>query len=167
MAAPDAKILILGSMPGVRSLQAQRYYAHPRNAFWPIMAELLNVPTDAEYRARIDALRAHRIALWDVLDSCYREGSLDSAIRQSRLRTNDFAQFLEQHPRIDTVFFNGATAERIWLRHVVPELPAEQLPPNSFRLPSTSPAYAAMRFEEKRRHWSTILDWLVPPDRKP
>src|ERR1700683_4602601 len=103
----SARTLVLGSMPGVRSLQASRYYAHPRNAFWPIMAKILNVSEESPYETRVQSLLTARIALWDVLHACVRNGSLDSAIETGSRVPNAFASFFKRHPEISLVCFNG------------------------------------------------------------
>jgi TDG/mug DNA glycosylase family protein len=151
----DASVLILGSMPGEASLQAGQYYAHPRNAFWPIMCELLGLPAGASYRERLAALREGGIALWDVLESCQRAGSLDSDIKPDTLVVNDFASFFAAHGRIALVCFNGATAERYYRRHVEPALGSRV--PESVRLPSTSPAHAALTLADKVAAWRNVI----------
>ncbi len=151
VARHDASILILGSMPGEASLRAGQYYAHPRNAFWPIMRELLGFPASASYRDRLDALQAGGIALWDVLASCERAGSLDSDIEPDTLVVNDFASFFAAHGRIALVCFNGATAERTYRRHV--DAASEGRRIESVRLPSTSPAHAALTLADKVAAW--------------
>lgn len=155
IAAPSARTLILGSMPGQASLAANRYYAHPRNAFWPILCELLDLPADATYSTRVRALKRARIALWDVLHSCVRPGSLDASIRSESGVANDFRSFFRLHGRIERVFFNGATAERLFRQRVLPALP--DFKPTLIRLPSTSPAHAAMTRAQKRDAWRVIL----------
>lgn len=160
VATYDARVLILGSMPGVRSLEAGQYYAHPQNAFWRIMASLLDFDPALDYARRLEALTAHGIALWDVLGRCQREGSLDAAIRASSLEANDFAAFLRKHQLIEAVFFNGATAARVWQRHVAAQLSPDLLPAKSQRLPSTSPAYASMPFAAKLEAWAVITRHL-------
>jgi hypoxanthine-DNA glycosylase len=156
-----ARLLILGSMPGEASLRRQQYYGHRRNAFWPILNALLGIPAGADYDARTRALRAHRIALWDVIAACERRGSLDQAIRAESIRVNDFAAFFAAHPGIVRVVFNGATAEREYRRRVLPALPEPQRAIALQRLPSTSPAHAAMGFDDKLGAWRVILDWLA------
>lgn len=156
ISAPDAEVLILGSMPGVKSLEAGRYYAHPQNAFWRIVTELLGLPAVSSYEERVRALKAARIAVWDVLKSCEREGSLDSAIEEGTLIANDFRRFFREHPAIRQVFFNGAKAEACFKRHV------EQgkggfSSMRYVRLPSTSPAHAGMPYAAKRKAWRAIL----------
>jgi hypoxanthine-DNA glycosylase len=150
-----AETLILGSMPGQASLAARRYYAHPRNAFWPILCDLLELERDAPYPARVRALMRARIALWDVLASCERPGSLDARIRRDTLVPNDFAAFFRAHRRIRRIFFNGGTAERLFRRHVLPDLTA--FGAELVRLPSTSPAWAGLPLAAKRDAWRVLV----------
>lgn len=160
VAAADARILILGSMPGVASLTAGQYYAHPRNAFWPILGTLLDFPADAPYAQRLDALKAGRVALWDVLAACIRPGSLDSAIDETSIVPNDFGRFLSEHPQIDHLFFNGAKAADSFRRHVAQHLPPSlQALPRS-QLPSTSPANASYAYAKKLQLWRAVTDAL-------
>ncbi len=147
--APGAKVLILGSLPGRRSLEAAQYYAHRQNAFWRIMADLFGIIGD--YESRCEQLTQHRIALWDVLASSVRPGSMDADIRLEASQPNDFREFLSQHAEIACICFNGRKAEEIFRRYVVPGL--IEAVPNLVSLPSTSPAYAAMAFDEKRDAW--------------
>ena len=139
VSSPDALLLILGSMPGRASLAANQYYAHPRNAFWPIIEEILAIPAAMPYEERLSGLKDRRVALWDVLASCVRSGSLDSNIEARSILPNDFPSFFPKHPRIHTVFFNGSMAEQAWKRHVLPILHPELRPETSIRLPSTAP----------------------------
>jgi hypoxanthine-DNA glycosylase len=156
LARPRARLLVLGSMPGVASLAAGEYYAHPRNLFWPIMAELLGFDPKASYAKRTAALSAAGIALWDVVGSCVRPGSLDAAIDDDTLVANDFAAFLGQHQRIARVCFNGRKAESAWCRHVRPELPPTRK--LDYRLlPSTSPAHAGMSYRRKLQVWRSAI----------
>ena len=149
VARADARVLVLGSMPGVASLTAVRYYAHPHNRFWPIMGALVGATPALPYEQRLQRLIAAGIALWDVLASCERAGSLDAAIRAPL--ANDFAGFFAAHPRVSTVLFNGAQAEASFRRLVLPGLSAP--PPALRRLPSTSPANASQRPEDKLAAW--------------
>ena len=105
VAGKDAKILILGSMPGQKSLEDNQYYAHPRNSFWPIICELFNNKDDLDYEQKKQLLLDNKIALWDVLRECYREGSLDSDIDQNTIKANDFKIFFKQQKNINAVFF--------------------------------------------------------------
>lgn len=156
VAAPDARLLILGSMPGVASLSAGRYYAHPRNAFWPILGQVLGLAPEASYEQRLQALRAAGIALWDVLQSCERPGSLDGAIARDSIEPQDISGFLGAHPRVRSILFNGAAAEQLFRRHVLPGLIAAQ-DLRLVRLPSTSPAHAGMGGHEKLERWRQAL----------
>lgn len=152
IAAGDARVLILGSMPGRRSLEARQYYAHRQNAFWRILGQLLGFEASAPYGARVRALKAAHIALWDVLHSCVREGSLDTKIEDEA--ANDFRAFFRSHRAITHVFFNGTKAEASYRRHV---LGAIDLPLRYRRLPSTSPAHASLPFPHKLAAWRAIL----------
>jgi TDG/mug DNA glycosylase family protein len=154
---PDAETLILGSMPGRESLARQQYYAHPRNAFWPIMSAILELP-ECGYTERSRLLQDNRIAVWDVLMACVREGSLDANIEPGSIVANDFASFYARHPAIARVFFNGAKAESVYRRHVLPGLAGIAADLSLARLPSTSPAHAAMSLAQKKRAWSIILE---------
>ena len=152
---PGARLLILGSMPGQASLQAARYYAHPRNAFWSIMGDLFAAGPDLPYPQRLARLQAAGIAFGDVIAACERPGSLDAAIVAPSVRANDFAGFFAGHPNIERVYFNGAAAESSFRRHVLPGLPGFALP--LIRLPSTSPAHAALSYGEKLAAWSHLV----------
>lgn len=156
----NAIILILGSMPSIRSLEQQQYYAHPRNSFWPIVTELLSSNTSIEYEAKKALLIHNRIALWDVLKSCHRKGSLDSSIKNETIVANDFNDFLSQHPSIKAVYFNGARAQQEYNKLVLPTLDAWFSSIEYVRLPSTSPAMASLSREQKLRQWKTILQYL-------
>jgi len=157
---PDARILILGSMPSRESLARRQYYAHPRNAFWPILTDLLEIEATA-YEERVEQVKRRRVAIWDVLKTCYRPGSLDSAIDERSLVTNDFRSFFDVHPFIRAAFFDGAKAESVYRKHVLPGLSgaADKLPLT--RLPSTSPAHAGMTLEQKKAAWRVLLDYVV------
>jgi TDG/mug DNA glycosylase family protein len=150
----NAHVLILGSMPGEASLRANQYYAHPRNLFWRIMGELFGAGPDLPYQQRIQALRSAGIALWDVLHTCSRKGSLDSNIAGASLVPNDFAAFFQRHPKICHVFFNGAKAEECYRKRVLPCIESKSI--DYLRLPSTSPTNAAISYERKLDAWRAI-----------
>jgi len=151
-----ARTLILGSMPGEASLAVGEYYAFRHNQFWRIAGEIAGFAHDAAYARRKVALRRCHIALWDVVASCARAGSLDSAIREDSIRVNDFAAFLAAHPAIQLVCFNGRKAESAWRRRVAPALPGT-LKLEYRLLPSTSPAHAGMSYRAKLRHWRSAI----------
>jgi len=151
----NANILILGSVPSKTSLLEGQYYAHSRNSFWPIMGDLIAAAKTAPYKLRTQILKSNGIALWDVLASCTRESSLDSDIDKTSACPNDFKLFLSTHKNITDIFFNGAMAEKYFNNLVL-----HMLKPNLIRytrLPSTSPAHAAMTYNQKLNAWKTIL----------
>ncbi len=151
-----SRVLILGSMPGKASLRAKQYYAHPQNAFWKIISELLELDAAASYEMRVEALRVRGIALWDVMKSCTRESSLDSDVVESSIVPNAFPSFLRAHPRIHTVCFNGAKAEASFQKYALPKLGAlGDLA--YYRLPSTSPAHASLSYAAKLAAWRAVL----------
>jgi len=154
-----ATVLILGSVPGKVSLEKGEYYAHRQNHFWKIMRELLEFPPELLYQERLEMLQSSGIALWDVLQTCVREGSLDTRIEASSEVPNDFNTFFSQHPRITHVFFNGAKAEQCFHKHVRPALKPNEL--QYQRLPSTSPANAGIPYEKKRLAWQAVTK-IVP-----
>ena len=156
VARADARVLVLGSVPGVVSIEQQRYYAHGRNAFWPLMERLLGDGSPLDYPARLDLLMDSGIALWDVLASAMREGSLDSAIIAGSEVPNDIVGVLDSHPNITHIFFNGAKAAVSFRRHF-----SERIIPGRVQLvqlPSTSPANAAMNFEAKLQAWRIVAE---------
>lgn len=160
VARDDARILILGSMPGKASLAAQAYYAHKQNAFWRIMGDLLGAGPELPYAQRLAKLQAAGVALWDVMAACERPGSLDADIVGASVQANDFPAFFAAHPGIRRVFFNGGTAEASFRRLVLPALAGHDL---AFaRLPSTSPAHATLGYPEKLAAWSVIV---APPNK--
>jgi hypoxanthine-DNA glycosylase len=151
-----AKILILGSMPSVRSVDQQEYYAHPQNVFWKIIKTLFNTECAIHYEQKQELLMCHSIALWDVLKLCERQGSLDANIKKDTIEINDFVSLFSQFPNLTHVFFNGLMAESVYKKHVLP-LIFELYPSIAYaRLPSTSPAYAAMKYEHKLKNWTLI-----------
>lgn len=149
----QSEILILGSIPGVKSLKMQQYYAHPQNKFWKIIFELLNEEFTEDYTQRIETIKKHHIALWDVIDSCERKGSLDSEIKNEE--ANQIAELLENHPNIKVVFCNGGKSYKN----------LQKLLGKNYRLPvillpSTSPLHT-VSFEKKMEEWKKILEFLV------
>ncbi|RYL92385.1 DNA-deoxyinosine glycosylase [Sporolactobacillus sp. THM19-2] len=157
--APDARVLILGSMPGARSLAMQQYYACPRNQFWRVMAALFqHKETFENYQEKCDFLTRNRIGLWDSIRQCTRKGSLDSAIRDAE--PNAIPQLLKKYRQIRLVAFNGSKSIQVFKKHFGLEL----LILTGIRyvqLPSTSPTPTRRpkSFEEKLREWSVIRDF--------
>jgi double-stranded uracil-DNA glycosylase len=150
------KVIILGSMPGRASLEANEYYAHARNAFWPIIGAIAGFSPTAPYLHRLDALKQSGIALWDVLHSCKRPGSADSDIISGTRVANDFGRLFSDHPEIELVCFNGSEAERSFNRFVLSSLNLREI--DYLRLPSTSPAYAALSHEKKLEIWRAAIE---------
>ncbi|MEM9333951.1 MAG: DNA-deoxyinosine glycosylase [Pseudomonadota bacterium] len=148
--APGARVLVLGSLPGTASIEAKQYYAHPRNAFWTIMAELADARGD--YEARCGALMRRGIMVWDVLAQSVRPGSLDASIRMDTAVANDFAAVFQRQPDIELVALNGRKAADMFRRFARP--PAHV---RSATLPSTSPAYAALSIPKKLERWRDVL----------
>lgn len=150
VARPDARILILGSMPSVASLESGFYYGHPRNAFWRILSETFGAPLPETVEQKKALLTSNRLALWDSLGACEREGSLDSAIRQPEL--NDFGALFAVCPEIGRVLFNGGTAHRLFMKSG-----GALLDGLDWRvMPSTSPAYT-LSYERKLALWRQAL----------
>ena len=149
----DSKILILGSIPGVKSLEKQQYYAHPQNKFWKIICEIFNEEFTTNYQQRIEILEKHHIALWDVIDTCERKGSLDSEIRNEE--ANKIEELLQNFPNIKAIFCNGQKSYKNLLKILPKDF---HLP--IIVLPSTSPAHASLRYEEKLLSWQKIKNYL-------
>jgi TDG/mug DNA glycosylase family protein len=155
VAGPLPAILILGTMPSTRSLERKRYYGHERNHFWPVMAALLDETLPGRYEARLVMLKRHGVALWDVAGSCTRSGSRDGSIKN--VRPNDIPAFLNAHPTIHTVVFNGQTARKLYdrfferIKNVV-----------YLTLPSTSPipTRQCRNLEEKIKAWESLALYL-------
>lgn len=148
---PRPRILILGNMPSAMSLASNEYYGNPRNAFWRIIADIYDFDADAPYADRVTALGEHDVAVWDVLQSCRRVGSLDAHVQRDSMVPNDFAEFFNQHPAIDRIVFNGAAAQANYLRLVPDTLTIGQV-----RAPSTSPAHT-MAYPNKLSAWRAAL----------
>jgi|SaaInlStandDraft_2_1057019.scaffolds.fasta_scaffold119402_1 double-stranded uracil-DNA glycosylase len=149
-------MLVLGSMPGIASLDASQYYAHPRNAFWPIMASVFGFERDAPYAERCAALLRARVALWDVLRECERHGSLDSAIVDATSKVNDFPRLFARYPNVHTVVFNGAKSADTFKRRVPQTVATDAR--KFVRMPSTSPAHASLKLADKLEKWREVMD---------
>lgn len=154
--AADAQLLVLGSFPGVASLQAQRYYGHPRNQFWRLLGEALDLPlATVDYERRLALLSEAQVGLWDVITETQRKGSLDSDIRDPL--ASDLRGLLGGLPELRCIAFNGGTAQRIGLRQLGPELAARY---RILGLPSSSPAYT-LAYADKRLAWQKISDSII------
>lgn len=150
-----ARILILGTMPGPVALRKQEYYGFPGNHFWPILSSLFAGGRPLTYPEKLRLLRRNRIALWDVLASCEREGASDGAIRNAR--PNEIPELLARFPGIATIALNGTAAARLYQLHF------REIALPVIRLPSTSPAHARMTLAEKRARWSVIVGAVAAP----
>jgi len=145
----DAKVLVLGTMPGIASLELNQYYGHPRNAFWKLLFTILEEPFSLDYEVRKQLALKNYIAIWDVLQACVREGSLDSAIEQEI--PNNFDLFFKEHPNIEYIVFNGQKAAKFFKQYVRVSKNYKQV-----TVPSTSPANAGVSFEQKLKEWQSI-----------
>lgn len=161
MAAPGARVLVLGSLPGEVSLAAREYYAQPQNTFWRIMGELVGAGRELPYELRLSTLAGAGIALWDVCAAAERPGSADAAIRRDSVRANDIAALLRAHPAIGRICFNGATAAALFDTHILPHLGPAEAALRRIRLPSTSAAFAAMPSERKLDAWRAALGDVI------
>ena len=153
------QILILGSMPGIASLEAVQYYAHPRNVFWAIMADLFSIDAETDYARRIAQISEAPVILWDTLKRCDRPGSLDANIRRDTVEANDIPDLLSRYPGIRAVACNGATSANYFRRLVMPQISAE-IKIELLPMPSTSPANAGMNFTQKLAAWRRLLDYI-------
>ena len=150
----NCTILILGSMPSVKSLEQQQYYAHPQNRFWPLMSIFFNqgiVPTN--YQKKLSMLLKNHVALWDSIDSCIRKGSLDSAIYDEK--SNDFNELFNKYPKITTICFNGGKSFQCFKKYNKDLLNNPQF--TFYTLPSTSPANARFRLPMLQESWQKAL----------
>jgi hypoxanthine-DNA glycosylase len=149
------RVLILGSLPGEVSLERQQYYAHPQNKFWKLVGEVIDLDlVGMDYAARLDMLLAHRIGLWDVVAEAQRSGSLDGRIRNHA--SNDLVALVDMLPNLVAIAFNGGTAEKIGMRELCETADRYRL----IRLPSSSPAYAALPYDAKLSAWEALRQWL-------
>lgn len=152
-----ARILILGTLPSAESIRQGQYYAHPRNAFWPIMGELFGAGRELPYAVRLRRLAARGVMLWDVLRAAHRPGSLDAAIHPRRRVANAIPDLLARHPELETIAFNGGPAEALFRRHVAARCGSQLAGLQLVRLPSTSPAHASRTFAQKLAAWRRAL----------
>ena len=151
----NTRVLVLGSLPGEVSLAHNQYYAHKQNRFWHLIGDVIgeNLPS-MDYEARLQSLLDHLVGLWDVIANARREGSLDSRIRDHA--TNDLVALVTGLPSLAAVAFNGGTAAKIGVIALAESRPSLEL----VRLPSSSPAYAAVPYAEKLRAWEALRKWL-------
>jgi hypoxanthine-DNA glycosylase len=154
----EARVLVLGTLPGPVSLRERQYYAQPRNAFWRIMGVLFGAGPERPYEERLQTLIRHHLALWDVCASAHRIGALDASIRRASVVPNEFAGFFAAHRELRLVCFNGQAAAELYRRRVLPGLPAECPGLRYATLPSTSPAHATMTFEQKLGRWEAVRE---------
>lgn len=161
IARADAQLLILGSLPGEESLRLGEYYAQKQNAFWKIMERFFGIPHDAPFAEHAEGLMQHKVAVWDVCAAAEREGSLDSNINTSSIIANDFVGFFNVQREIKAVCFNGKKAEDVYRRKVWPNLTPAMQALTYISLPSTSPAHAGMRFEEKCLRWQQAVNQFI------
>lgn len=153
------RLLVLGSMPGTASLQAQRYYAHPRNLFWPMVERYLGIPTSLSYDERLADLKRQGVALWDVLERCERKGSLDGAISRASEVPNAIPALLAQHPELGAIALNGQRAADSFRRHLEDECRRIRPALHIHRLPSTSPANQSIPLAQREQAWAVLADY--------
>lgn len=152
LADARSRVLVLGTMPGPEALRKQEYYGFKGNHFWKIMTDLLAPGRSLDYAAKLALLRRHRIAAWDVLQSCTRAGAADSTIRDTT--PNDIPGLLARHSGIHTIFCNGTTSARLFARYFGDAVTVPMIP-----LPSTSPAHATMPYAVKRARWTIVAEY--------
>lgn len=162
VAEAGARVLVLGSMPGTASLAEQRYYAHPRNLFWPLMQRHLGVDATASYGERLRELVACGVALWDVLAACQRRGSLDGAIDRASEQANDVPGLLAAQPGIEAVLLNGGRAASMFRRHLGNACANQRPGLVVAALPSTSPANQSIPLARREADWSVIAEYATP-----
>jgi len=156
----ECRVLVLGSMPGAMSLQAARYYAHPRNRFWPLMGALCRFDPQLDYPRRMELMQLAGIGVWDVIGQCRRSGSLDAAIVRGSEVPNPVAALVARLPRLAAIACNGGLAMQAFKRHVHPALPAGGAGLQVLALPSTSPANAAWSLPRLLGEWGRLSQWL-------
>jgi len=158
-------VLVLGTVPSLRSLEMSQSYAHPHNLFWRFMGELYDAGPELPYAERIARLHAAGVGIWDVLKHCERPGSLDSSILAGSEIPNDIPWLLEQYPSIRAIALNGGKALEVFTRRIRPRIPAERLGTlEILALPSTSPANASIPRDVKLERWRELLRWSKDAD---
>ena len=154
---PSPRVLVLGSMPSQKSLEKVEYYGHPQNAFWKIMIRYFDLDKDLDYQSRLKHVLDSGIAIWDVIQSCERPGSMDADIVKETIVVNEIEELTRKEPSIKAILLNGGTAETTFKKH----LSKENFIKRGIKLekmPSTSPAYAKMSLDDKYKIWSRVLD---------
>lgn len=156
-------VLVLGTVPSLRSLEMRQSYAHPHNLFWPFMGVLYDAGPELPYAERIARLQAAGVGIWDVLKDCHRPGSLDSSILAASEVPNDIPGLLEQYPTIRAIALNGGKAQQVFARRILPAIPAERREAiEILALPSTSPANASIPRDVKLDRWRALLEFAAP-----
>lgn len=166
--ADGCRVLVLGTVPSLRSLEMRQSYAHPHNLFWPFMGVLYDAGPDLPYADRIARLHAAGVGIWDVLKHCERPGSLDSSIRADSEVPNDIAWLLDMHPTIRAIALNGAKAQQVFSRRIGARIRPERLAGvEILALPSTSPANASISRAVKLERWRELLRYAAPTPSRP
>jgi TDG/mug DNA glycosylase family protein len=155
----NPRIIILGSMPGIISINAIQYYANPRNLFWMVLADLFGIDINCSYESKVQQVQQLPIIIWDTLKSCHREGSLDSKILSTDLEANDIGALLKQFPTVQAIAFNGGASAKYFDRLVKPQL-SKDLSVELFKMPSTSPANAGMKQQQKLEIWRKLCGFI-------
>jgi len=157
------RVLVLGTVPSLRSLEMRQSYAHPHNLFWPFMGLLYGAGPELPYAERIARLHAAGVGIWDVLKHCERPGSLDSSILAESEVANDIPALLSAYPTIEAIALNGGKAQQVFARRIAPLIDAERLRDlEILDLPSTSPANASIPRDVKLERWRVLLRWSKP-----
>jgi hypoxanthine-DNA glycosylase len=160
------KLLVLGTVPSLRSLEMRQSYAHPQNAFWPFMGALYDAGPELPYAERLARLHAAGVGVWDVLKHCVRPGSLDSSIDVASEVANDIPGLLKNQPTIRAIALNGGRAQQVFARRILPSIPAGRRDALAIHaLPSTSPANASIPRDVKLERWRVLLDFAAPDAR--
>ena len=157
------RVLVLGTVPSLRSLEMRQSYAHPHNLFWPFMGEIYDAGPELAYAERIARLHAAGVGIWDVLKHCERPGSLDSSILVESEVANDIPGLLDEHPGIAAIALNGGKAQQVFARRIAPGIvPSRRERLAILHLPSTSPANASISRDVKLERWRALLDFSTP-----